>query len=161
MRTKLLVALAVVAAACCAGCKYSTDSLFRTDIKTIYIEGFDNDTFRRGLEVQLTRAVAAEVKLRTPFLLAPRNEADSVLSGTITDVVERTRVRSVDDQVLSTNVKVVVSFSWHDQRANTDIVPRTTVSDSVNVTVAFGEDLYAVVMRQVAKRVVEEMQAPW
>jgi hypothetical protein len=31
----------------------------------------------------------------------------------------------------------------------------------VNVTSAFGEDLFTVVMREVAKRVVEEMQAPW
>jgi hypothetical protein len=161
MRTRLLVALTVVSAVACTGCKYSTASLYREDIKTIYIEGFDNETFRRGLEVPLTRAIAGEVKLRTPFLLAPRNEADSVLSGTLRDVEERTRLRDIDNVVLSTRVRVTVTFRWRDRRAQTDIVPPRTVSESVNVTSAFGEDLFTVVMREVAKRVVEEMQAPW
>jgi hypothetical protein len=161
MRTGQWVALAVVVSALCTGCKYSTGSLFRDDIKTIYIEAFDNDTFRRGFEVELTRAIAAEIKLRTPFLLAPREEADSVLSGTIRDVDESTRLRDVDNQVLSTMFRVTVSFRWRDRRAGADIVPQTSVSESVNVTSAFGEDLLPVVMREVAKRVVEEMQEPW
>lgn len=161
MLIRRLLALALVLCVVCTGCKYSTASLFREDIKTIYIEGFDNETFRRGLEVPLTRAIAGEIKLRTPFLLAPRNEADSVLSGTIRDVEERTRLRDVDNVVLSTAVRVTVTFRWRDRRARTDIVPPRTVSESVNVTVTFGEDVFTVVMREVAKRVVEEMQAPW
>jgi hypothetical protein len=161
MRNRLLLALSILLCAACVGCKYSTASLFRDDIETIYIEGFDNETFRRGLEVYLTRAIAGEIKLRTPFLIASREEADSILSGKIVDVVENTRLRDIDNTVLSTSVRVTVSFRWRDLRANTDIVPQRTVSDSVNVTRAFGEDIVAVVMQEVAKRVVEEMQAPW
>lgn len=161
MGTRRLLALCVLLAVACPGCKYSTASLYREDIKTIYIEGFDNDTFRRGLEVPLTRAVEGEVKLRTPFHLAPRDEADSVLSGTLRDVEERTRLRDVDNVVLSTRVRVTVNVRWRDRRAQTDIMPPRNVTESVNVTSAFGEDLYTVVMREVAKRVVEQMQEPW
>ena len=45
----LVLVVIVCASAGCVG--YRARSVFREDIRTVYVAGFDNQTFRRGLEV--------------------------------------------------------------------------------------------------------------
>ena len=97
IRTFLCLCLAAAAMfAGPIGCRYSTSSLLRDDIRTVYIPVFDNSTWRRGLEVDLTRAVVEEIKLHTPLTLAPRDEADSILEGEIIQVEQDVVIKAVD-----------------------------------------------------------------
>jgi len=157
-RALLCLALTV---AVCAGCGYSARSMFRRDIRTVYVAGFDNRTFRRGLEVPLTRAVQAEIALRPGLRPAARQEADSVLSGELVSFEEKTQVKGEADEVLLTRVSVKVRFRWRDRLTGADIVPPQTVKESVRIAPEAERNISDYALRQVAKRVVEKMEASW
>ncbi len=157
--TLSLMALATVLWSGCCG--YTSQGLFREDIRTVYVEVFDNDTFRRGLEVELTKAVVDEIKLRTPLLLAPRDRADSILSGRLVEFNESTRVKSADDEVLVARMTAKVRFRWRDRLTGVDIVPERTVEESVQIAESLEKTLSELAFRETAQRIVEEMQQPW
>jgi len=152
----------LVAASLLCGCRgYSPDSLFRADIRTVHIRVFDNETFWRGYEVGLTRAIEDEIKLRTPLILSNAGRADSVLSGTLVGLDLDTQVKSEDDVILITRVSATVRFQWVDRLTGADIVPPQTVSDSVRVAWAAEGDAANRLFEEVAQAVVERMQEPW
>lgn len=71
-----------------AGCSgYSNKSLYSQDIKSVYVEMFDNTTFQRDLEYDLTDAIAKRIEAETPYkIISDRSRADTVLSGKITAI---------------------------------------------------------------------------
>ncbi len=178
MRKLALGALVVLLLA--VGCwGYRAGNLFREDIRTIYVEGFDNRTFRRGLEVPLTRAVMKEIKLRTPLLPAARDQADSILTGELVDVTEHTRVKAERGTILLQRVSLEVRYWWRDRLTGADLVePRTIVESTQVVTPAVElgagvdgdpvpadlvpqEAPFEVPIRELAQRLVESMEANW
>jgi hypothetical protein len=179
MRVRLLCAVAIVLGAEFAiGCGYHAQTLFRDDIRTVYVEAFDNMTYRRGLEVLLSRAVLEELRLRTPLVFAPRDEADSVLSGALLEAGESTRVETETGMVVLQDVSVRARFSWQDRLSGAAIVPPQEVRASVRevpAAIDSGEDAGAVVaadqvrveasfeaaLRRLAERLVERMEANW
>ncbi len=46
---------------------YSTRPNYDECIRTVHVPIFENNTFRRGLEYDLTRAVIREIEQKTPF----------------------------------------------------------------------------------------------
>lgn len=154
-----------------AGCGYGTHSLYRDDIKTIYVKFFDNDTYRRRLEVALTEDIVDEVKLRTPLVFAPRGEADSELSGTIVSADVTTTIKNAKDNVVLQRAQVQVRFRWRDRLTGRDIVPEQVVTESARVPVvseggvfensAEQTDIFALALREAARRIVENMEQSW
>ena len=69
-----------------SGCGYTVGNGFSPDIKTVSVPIFENDTYRRGLEYQLTEAVQKEIQNRTPYRLARGTDADTRLTGRIVQV---------------------------------------------------------------------------
>ena len=155
----LLLCAVALTSSCWWG--YAPERLFAGDVRTVYVEFFDNKTFRRELEVALTRAVVDQLKLRTPLTFAPRNEADSVLSGELVEFTERTKVKTEADDVLKTRVSAKVRFRWTDRRTGTDLVPQQTVSESVRIVEDLEGSVSDLVLREVAEAVVEAMEEPW
>ncbi len=155
----LLVCAVALTSSCWWG--YAPERLFAEDVRTVYVEFFDNATFRRELEVDLTRAVVAQLKLRTPLAFAPREDADSVLSGELLEFTERTKVKTETDRVLKTQVTAKVRFRWTDRRTGTDLVAQQTVSESVRIVEALEGSVSDLVLREVAESVVEAMEEPW
>jgi len=175
LRGIIICTLAAFIAAC-NGCGYATNNLLRDDIQSVYVSFFDNSTFRRGLEVPLTRAVVNEIKLRTPLLIAPREQADSELTGELVDVSERSAVKDEDDRVLLRRVTVRVKFQWRDRLTGQAIVPEQVVVESTrvvpaltsgaasgkfDVTVQREATPYDAVFQEAAERVVEKMEKAW
>src|SRR5438034_11797384 len=71
----VLLVIAPVALAVC-GCAegghftvlgYTTQPNYNTDIRTVRVPIFKNDTFRQGLEFDLTRAVIREIEAKTRY----------------------------------------------------------------------------------------------
>ena len=63
---------------------YTTQPNYDECIKTVYVPIFENKTFRRGLEFDVTRAVIREIEAKTPFKVVDSpNAADTQLCGTI------------------------------------------------------------------------------
>lgn len=94
----LLVLLLVVPA-----CGYSTRRLVsEPGVASVAVLAFDNQTFRRDLEQRLTKAVAEEVRARTPWRLLSPSTADALLSGTIR--LAQSDVLAEDDDPLRTAI---------------------------------------------------------
>ena len=160
-RKRLLPAAVVLLCAAGLQCGYSTRSLMREDMRTVYVEVFDNQTFRRGLEKDLTVAVLEEVKRNSGLLVAARRNADSVLRGSLLEVEESVSVRTVEDEFLVKRVSVTVEFRWTDRRTGRDIVPPRSVTATAREVGRLGDPPFEWVFGDVAKRIVEAMREKW
>ena len=157
--------LAALAAAACiaafAGCGYSTQALIRDDIRTVHIPVFNNRTWFRGLEVELTNAVLDEVKLHTRLIIASRQNADSTLEGELLEVKSEALTKTEQDMVVLRGVTVEVRFRWVDNLTGRQIAPWQTVVESTTVGGMPGDPLAERPFAEVAQRIVERMEKDW
>lgn len=118
--------LTVLAALLLAGCEsgghftllgYSTRPNYDGDIRTVYVPIFQNVTFRKGLEFQLTQAVVREMEAKTPYkVVSCRENADTELIGKIVNhrkmVINFNQVGEIRDAETGITVELV----WRDLR---------------------------------------------
>lgn len=101
-----------------SGCGYSHQELFPKDIRTVAVPIFDNRTFYRGVEFDLTEAIIKQIELRTPYKTVPQERSDTVLKGTITALEQRTlsstREGGMPEEI---EIKLVVDFEWRNARS--------------------------------------------
>ena len=76
----------------CAGYQLGNQSLYPSDIKTVFVPVFECDSFRRNLGERLTEAVVKEIERKTPYKVVGSPDADSILAGRI--ITERKGVLS-------------------------------------------------------------------
>ena len=94
MRRELLIVGTLVAACGCGTVKkimtlgYTSKSLSPQNVRTVHLPVFENRTFRRGLEFQLTAAIKNELLHKSDLRIADRDVADTELTGEIVDVRE-------------------------------------------------------------------------
>ena len=158
------LALALCACALSTGCGYSTKPLIREDIKTIYVPVFDNQTFRRFHEATLTQAVVDEIKQKTHLRIVPREVADSVLIGEITDIRPTVLVEDAENEPLLTQLVVYGNFQWIDQRNGRVIAKGENLSASAIRRISRGEpenEALARAFRELARRIVQHMEKDW
>jgi len=161
--------LALVLTLLLGGCGYTTDSPFPDDVRTINVPIFHRGkgVFRRDIEFELTEAIKKRLNLDTPYRLADRGEADTELTG---------EIHAIEQQILywNTNLGVpremavtfVVSFQWKDLRTGEIRARRdnmrvmvTRISDSpFNQTFFQSQEE---MVSQLAKRIVEDLEAEW
>ena len=68
---------------------YSNQSLFPEDVRSVCVEMFDNQTFRRGVEYELSDALAKRIEVDTPYkIVSDSDRADTVISGQIVSIGE-------------------------------------------------------------------------
>lgn len=153
-----------------AGCSemgnYSTQSLFPADFQSIYIEMFDNQSFRRGVEYELTDALAKRIEAATPYkIVSNRNLADTIISGQIIDVGES--VLSTERQTgkaMEKEVQLRAEVSWENLKTGTLLLDSRSVTASATYSQwqsqGFG---YASTLaaNNLAKKIVELMENEW
>ena len=66
-----------------SGCGYTQQELFNTEYQTVAVPIFQNKTFYRGVELELTEALIKEIELRTPYKVTATNTAQTILEGQI------------------------------------------------------------------------------
>jgi hypothetical protein len=151
-------------------CGYSTDrkALFRADnsnhqpIRTVALDVFESKEFRRGLELQLTEALAKRLEAETPFRLAKKARADTLLTGEIKEVRQSTIGRDFRTvRPRETTATVIISFNWKDLRTGEMLLDRPNYVQTVDYVRPLGEDFYHAsqrMMDRLAERMIEEMQ---
>jgi hypothetical protein len=169
----LAVAGAVVAMSGLCGCAsdphdgYAFDADYPTDIQTVRVPIFDNHTFAHGVEAQLTEAIAKELLRATPYRVTTSAEADTVLSGVITNVEMRTLSRdSTTGYVQELAVRVTIDFDWRDTRNGHLLVSRRGFSGvdtfvptaRTRETVEYGQ---TVTVQRLANDVVRTLRSGW
>jgi hypothetical protein len=147
------------------GCGYGTARPFRADVKTIAVDIFDSKEFRRGLELQLAEALCKRIEAETPYRIAAKNRADTLVSGEIREVRQGTLGRDFGANLpRETAATLVVAFQWKDLRSGEVLVDRPYFVQTVEYIRPVGENFYDASQRladRMAERIVEQMEAEW
>lgn len=166
-REFILAASVLSAALFFAGCSgYSNKSLYSQDIKSVYVEMFDNETFRRDLEYDLTNAIAKRIESETPYkIISDRNKADTILSGKITKLEDSVLTLDRDSgRALEEQAEVTAKFSWKNLKTGEYLLENSSVTASATFS-QFQEQGYnygsKVAANKLAERIVELMQEKW
>ncbi len=121
-RAALLMALVLLSS---TGCGYSTKEIYPADVRSVAVPIFNNRSFYRGAERDLTEAIIKEIELRTPYKVANGPTADTQITGTILDVrqrqIARRRPGNVPEQI---EVSIIVDWTWKNQRTGETIRTR-------------------------------------
>ena len=145
---------------------YSNDWLYPQNVESVYVEMFQNDSFRRGLEYELTDAIAKRIEAETPYkVISDRDEADTIISGKIVGWDED--VLSFDRQVgrpLEKQAVVSVVVNWKNLKTGQLMLANKSLTDAMTFTPWLDEGFdyaSAVAANRLAERIVEQMQVKW
>lgn len=162
MRHSALLATVVVLIPALYGCGYSHEGVYRRNIQTVHVEVFGSREFRRDVEFALTENVQKRIAAETPYRIAPRNRADTILSGEVTEV--RVAAWAPDplsrlprEKQMTLNVRV----RWKDQRNGEVYLDRPVELQSVDYLPPGGEsEAFALqkVTDRMALKIVQEMR---
>lgn len=81
----------------------------------VEVAPFDNATFRRGLEIRLSRDVADEIRARTPRAPQGPERAQWRLRGTIVRAEEQVLSEDLDDEIRESSFVVTVRVVLEDR----------------------------------------------
>lgn len=157
---------AITAGGCGSSTGYSNVSLYPEGVKSIYVEMFDNRSFRRGNEFTFSNALAKRIEAETPYkIVSDRDRADSVISGQLVVVgesfltLERELGRALEKEVILTAV-----VNWKDLKTGRLMINSQTVTATASYSDFQGQDFTyasAVAANKLAKNVVELMENQW
>jgi len=127
---------------------------------------FDNRSFRRGVEYELSDALAKRIEAETPYkIISSRDRADTVISGQIVQITESvlTRERQIG-RALEKEVHLQAVVSWKNLKTGDLLINNKSVSASANYSEwqnqGFG---YASTLaaNNLARKIVELMEKEW
>jgi len=160
------VVLAVVLTGCRDEGGYSSEPLFSDEISTVYVKMFDNKSFERGIEYELTDALAKRIEAETPYkVVSSIDRADSVISGNISGA-ERGILSSEREtgRPLEKEIVLVATVDWKNLKTGQYLIESRKATASAswsewqNQGIAYGSSLAA---NKLAERIVELMETPW
>lgn len=146
------------------GCGYSSRSLLRSNVRSVYIPIFDNNTFRRGYEFDLTRSVRDQILLRTRLHVVDKDEADSILFGKITSFDENVLIENSNDNIVESRASVGIDIRWVDRRTGRSIIERRNIRSPAEFIVLRNETLTSSrteAFVNVARGIVDAMEEDW
>jgi len=162
----LLAVLSNVLSGCSGLSGYSNESLYPQSVETVCLEMFENESFRRGVEYELSDALAKRIEAQTPYkIVSSLDRADTVISGKITSVT--TSVLTAERQTgraLEKEVGVIAVVNWKNLRTGELLIDNV----SVDATASFSEwqnqsfdYASALAANKLAQRIVEQMEKKW
>lgn len=169
----LLALLLVTAGWATAGCAadpsrgYSFASTYPAGIRTVAVPIFQNTTFNRGVEIELTDAVVKQIQSTTPWRVVSADRADAVLTGAVVDAQLRTlttdRVTGLSQEVA---VILSVNFDLRDTRSGREVASRRGFSAAETFVPAggIGERLEVgehATVQELAQAIVAELRSNW
>ncbi len=165
----LLIGLVVCVLFVC-GCAepgpYSNESLYPHEIGSVYVEMFESRSFRRGVEYELTNAVAKRIEAETPYkVISSRDRADSILSGQIMRVGEM--VLTTERRVgrgLEKEVEVQAVVNWKNLKTGELLIDNKQLSASASYSEWQNQGFdyaSALAANKLAQRIVELMEEEW
>jgi len=145
---------------------YSNRSLFPEDVRSVCLEMFDNQTFRRGVEYELSDALAKRIEVDTPYkIVSDSDRADTVISGQIVSIGQFSL--STDRQlgsVLEKEVKLRAVVNWKNLKTGQLMMDNLKVSASASYSKYQQQDFkYAsnLAANNLARKIVEQMERKW
>ncbi|MDP6637478.1 MAG: LPS assembly lipoprotein LptE [Phycisphaerae bacterium] len=170
MRTLRFVAIGgLVALAAASGCGYKIGTLHRSDVRTISIPVWTrgHGVYRRGLEMDLTKAVVNRIQMDTRYGITNEAKADTKLTGQLKNVRQRPLSINTDTgRSRAMEVTFTVSFRWVDLRSGDVLVSVDDfdVREQYIGAYTFGETFFTggqAVIDEAAQRIVEQLEEGW
>ena len=161
LRQLICVAFVFVLA---SGCGYSQKSLISRKINSIYIPIFHNQTFRRGLEFELTKAVKDEIMSKTNLRIVQKDSADTILTGNITKVTENVLIQNNRDNIVESRVIIYVDIALVDRRTDRTLISGTDLYESAEFIAKRGETIDSATVEglaTLAKEIVYHLEDKW
>ncbi|MFW5858015.1 MAG: LptE family protein [Planctomycetota bacterium] len=155
---------AALAAACLltiglTGCPYGTSSGLPEHIRTVRVTTFENDTFYRGLEGRLTRALIDKL-VQDPRVRVVREGADSRLTGAIMEVEKQVLRESRNDEPIEIRLTVVARVTFEDEVQGVKLLDNQRIHSSAASSAAGVYDLERGEDRSEAEaKAIEELAA--
>jgi hypothetical protein len=163
--TRTAAAVLLSAATLLAACGYTTRSLVADRYRTIAVPVFANETRRRDLEYEVTRAVVEEIQARTHLrVVAQGDEPDLVLVGRLRDVDEETLSRRENQRIREGAYFLAADVDVTDRRTGEAVVKDRKVVERESYVPGLGEDVRtarAEATRALAERVVRTLETGW
>jgi len=164
--------VAVLALPGCAGYRIGAESLYPCNIQTVYVPVFESDSFRRYLGERLTEAVIKEIELKTPYKVTGNSDADTILSGRITNESKRVLVLNKYHDPRDNEVSLRVKVRWLDRQSNlirdggTLPVPEdlAAITETATAVPEVGQSISTAqqqAIQRLAEQIVGMMEAPW
>jgi hypothetical protein len=147
-----------------SGCGYSTKSLISRKINSIYIPVFENITFRRGLEFELTKAVKDEIMSKTNLRIVQKDSADTILYGTIKAVNEGIITQDITDNIVESRVTIYVDIKLVDRRTGRTLKSESDLKKSSEFIVKRGETIESAAeegLIGLAQIIVNNLEEKW
>ena len=148
-----------------SGCGYSNSSLHPQNVRTVYVEMFQSKEFRRGIEFQLTEALRKQIDSRTTYRNAPKERADTVITGEVLEWRETTLGKDfIAALPRETAATLVVRFRWQDMRTGKLLVDQPRLLTTVEYVRPVGETVYNArdeAANKLARLIVESMESAW
>ena len=161
--------LALFAVALCAqlvtvGCAgYRSGTLFPQGARRIAVPIFENDTFFRQIEIDLTRSICDELRARPGIHVVSEEEADIILEGRITDVDQRVLAISKRDRPTESSATTAVKCRVIDAKTR-KVLKDFTEKKRIDFALATGEGLQTAqrdAFYELAREIVYELEADW
>ncbi len=145
---------------------YSNESLFPEDVTSVRLEMFDNRSFRRGIEYELSDALAKRIETETPYkIVSSRDRADSVISGQLLSIHES--ALTIDREVaepLESEVVLTAVVNWKNLNTGRLMINSRTVTAAASYSKFQGQDFTyasALAANKLAQKIVEFMENNW
>jgi hypothetical protein len=145
---------------------YSNETLFPQEVQSVCLEMFDNQTFRRGAEYELSDALSKRIEVETPYkIVSSRDRADSVISGQIVSIGEL--VLSTERETgyaLEKEVELQAVVNWKNLKTGELLIANRTVAASASYSEYQQQDFkYASTLaaNNLARKIVELMETKW
>ena len=167
----VLIACFAVIPTGCFNYRFGQRTLYRQDIRTVYVPMIESDSLRRNLGERLTEAVVKEIENKTPFKVVHTPDADSTLRCRLANDQKRVVAESPTDEPRVAELIFQVSVDWVSR--NGEPLSQTTqivVPGSLNVgqTAEFipeaGQSVATAqqaAIQRLAEQIVSQMQVWW
>lgn len=107
----------------CAAYRVGSDTLYRPDIRTVYVPVFQSESFRPLLGERLTEAVVKQIEQRTPYKVVPAANADSILQGRIVQDSKYGITEDPNDQLRDIELELLAEIRWVDRNGVSLLTP--------------------------------------
>jgi hypothetical protein len=161
----LLVSTLLLVSSLAIGCGYRAGGPYRTDIHTVYVEMAGSKEFRRDLEFTLTEAIKKRIGTDTPYRLAAREKADTILE---TEVLEERQAAFTPDfrsrQPREKQLTLAVRVQWKDVRTGRILVDHPALLQAADYLTPTGETEKLAqerVIDRLAAKIVAMMYEDW
>lgn len=145
---------------------YSNEPLFPRDVDSVCLKMFDNQSFRRGVEYELSDALAKRIEAETPYkIISNEDLADTVISGQITAIGESALSTDRDiGSVLEKEVELQAVVTWKNLKTGEMLIDHREVSASASYSEYQMQDFKyasALAANNLAQKIVELMERNW